>query len=150
MCICSRARATHCKTVLQNEQDKTLKTSLKKQSIMEHSGGLPKDTKPLRSCSGNRAMMLLKRHLGIKRRHSKYIMVIRLLQHSSSNSSWERLGCIARDMGTIIVLVLLAFSFIPRMSHHSITLPMSRFWDSATETLTPGDFPTDNKVESSA
>ena len=41
--------------------------------------------KQLRSCSGNRAKMLLKNHLGNKC-HSQYNKVIRLLQHSSANS----------------------------------------------------------------
>ena len=35
-------------------------------------------------------------------------------------------GCIERDLETIIVLVLLAFNFIPQRSHHSLTLPRSR------------------------
>ena len=35
-------------------------------------------------------------------------------------------GCIVRDLETIIVLVLLAFNFIPQKSHHSLTLPRSR------------------------
>ena len=35
-------------------------------------------------------------------------------------------GCIVRDLETIIVLVLLAFNFIPQRSHHSLTLPRSR------------------------
>ena len=47
--------------------------------------------------------------------------------------------CIVRDLETIIVLVLLAFNFIPQRSHHSLTLPTSRIRDSATATLTPGD-----------
>ena len=48
-------------------------------------------------------------------------------------------GCIVRDQETIIVFVLLAFKFIPQMSHHSLTLPRSRLRDSATVTPTPGD-----------
>ena len=56
----------------------------KKRCTMEHSPGLPQDTKSLRSCSGNRAKMLLKGHLGIKC-HSQYNKVIRLLQYSSVN-----------------------------------------------------------------
>ena len=64
---------------------KTPKASSKKRSIMEHLPGLPQATKPLRSCSGNRAKMLLKIHLGIKC-HSQYNKVIRLLQHSYANS----------------------------------------------------------------
>ena len=46
-------------------------------------------------------------------------------------------GCIVRDLETIIVLVLLAFNFIPQRSHHPLTLPRSRIRDSATATLTP-------------
>ena len=48
-------------------------------------------------------------------------------------------GCILRDLETIIVLVLLAFNFIPQRSHHSLTLPWSSIRDSATTTLMPGD-----------
>ena len=55
-----------------------------------------------------------------------------------------------RDLETIIVLVLLAFNFIPQKSHHSLTLPRSRSNDSAAVTLTAGDGTTDIKVESSA
>ena len=52
-----------------------------------------------------------------------------------------------RDLETIIVLVLLAFNFIPQRSHHSPTLPRSRVRDSATAGLTPGDGTTAIKVE---
>ena len=59
-----------------------------------HQDLIPEDSKPLRSCSGNREKMLLKSHLGIKC-YSQYIMVIRFLQHSSNNivngGDW---GCI--------------------------------------------------------
>ena len=41
-----------------------------------------------------------------------------------------------RDL--VIVLVLLAFKFIPEKPHHSLTLQRSRFRDSATATQTPG------------
>ena len=51
---------------------------------------------------------------------------------------------------TLIVLVLLAFNFIPQRSHHSLTLPRSRIRDYATATVTPGDGTTAIKVESSA
>ena len=77
--------------------------------------------------------MLLKSHLGIKC-HFQYIKVIRLLQHSSANivnaGDW---GCvvrdpdltwtIVRDLGTIIVLilVLLAFNLVPSV------FPIERF-----------------------
>ena len=79
------SRAPHSRTVLKNGQDKPHNASPKKQSIMEYLPGLPKDTKPLESCSGNRAKMFFKSHLGIKC-HSQYNKVIRLLQHSSANS----------------------------------------------------------------
>ena len=58
MCNCSRA--PHHRTVLQNGQDKTPKASPKKHYIMEYSPELPIDTKSMRSCSGNRAKMLIK------------------------------------------------------------------------------------------
>ena len=50
------------------------------------------------------------------------------------------------QLETIIVLVLLAFNFIPQRSHHSLTLPRSRIRDSATVTLTPGDDATAIKI----
>ena len=40
-----------------------------------------------------------------------------------------------RDLETIIILVLLAFNFIPQSSHLSLTLPRSRIRNSATVTL---------------
>ena len=55
-----------------------------------------------------------------------------------------------RDLETIIVLVLLAFNFIPQRSHHSLTLPRLWIRDSATATLMSGDVTTAIKVESSA
>ena len=66
--VCIGSRAPHCRTVLQNGQDKTPKASPKKQSIMEYLPGLPQVTKPLRRCSGNRAKMLLKSHLFVNKR----------------------------------------------------------------------------------
>ena len=42
------------------------------------------------------------------------------------------------DLETIIILVLLAFNFIPQRSHHSLTLPRSRIRDSSTANLTLG------------
>ena len=59
-------------------------------------------------------------------------------------------GCIVRVLESIIVLVSLAFNFIPQRSHHSLTLPRSRIRESATVTLTPGDGTIANKVDSSA
>ena len=47
-------------------------------------------------------------------------------------------GCIVSELETVMVLVVLAFNFIPQRSHHSLTLPRSRIRDSATVTLTPG------------
>ena len=59
-------------------------------------------------------------------------------------------GCIVRDLETIIVLVLLAFNFIPQLLHHAFTLTRSRFRDSAILSRAPGDGTTAIKVESSA
>ena len=58
---------------------------------MEHSPELPRGTKSLRSCSGNRAKMLLKGHLGIKC-HSQYNKAFGLLQYSPANSQSGWLG----------------------------------------------------------
>ena len=51
---------------LRNWQDRAPKAFPKKQYIMEYSSRLPQDTKSLRSCSGTRAKLLRKSHLGIK------------------------------------------------------------------------------------
>ena len=131
------------------DKDKTPKASPKKQSIMEYLPGLPQDTKPLRSCSGNGAKMLLKSQFGIKC-HSN------ITRSSDSFSTVTPIvnagdwGCIVRDLETIIVLVLLAFYFISQRSHHSPTFTRSRLRDSATATLWPGDGTTAIKLESSA
>ena len=50
-----------------------------------------------------------------------------------------------RNLETIIVLILLAFGFIPQRLHHSLTLPRSRLGDSASVTQTPGDDTTDRR-----
>ena len=105
------SRSPHCSTVLQNGQDITPKASPKMQSIMEYSPGLPKDTKPLRSCSGNRAKLLLESHPRIKC-HSQYHLVIRLLQYFPSIVNGGDQGFIMRDLETIMVFVLLSFSFM--------------------------------------
>ena len=54
------------------------------------------------------------------------------------------------DLETIIALVLFPFNFSAQWSHHSLTFPRSRFRNSATATLTPGNTRTAIKVESSA
>ena len=47
-------------------------------------------------------------------------------------------GCIVHDLETIVVLVLLAYNFIPQRSHHSLMRLTSRIRDAAIVTLTPG------------
>ena len=56
-------------------------------------------------------------------------------------------GCNVRVLETIIVLILLIFNFISQRSHHSLTLPRSRFRDSATLTQGPVDGRTAIKVD---
>ena len=96
-------------TILQNrtpnEQDKTPRASVKKQSIIKYSLGPPEDTKPLRNGSGNRAKMFLKSHLRIK------------FQPIVNVGDW---GCIVRDL--YIIIGIFACNFIPKRSHHSVTL----------------------------
>ena len=147
-CICVCSRAPHCMTLFQNEQDKTPRAPSKRQFIIEYSPGL-QDTKPLIAA------------LETERRcFSKFILESNVTSNISGSSDsistvpqivngGDR-GCILLDLKTIIVLVLLAFNFIPYMPHHSRTLPWSRIRDSATITLTPGDGTTVNEVESSA
>ena len=107
--VCLGSRAAHFRTVLRNWQEKTTKASSKKLSIMEHSAGLPQDTKSLRICFGNRAKMLLKGHLGIK------CLSRNIIRSSDSFSTVPPIvnggdwGCIVLDLETIIILVLLAF-----------------------------------------
>ena len=81
----------------------------------------------IRSCSGNQEQMLLKSHCGIKR-DSQYISSlsdkISTVPPIINMGDWV---CIVRDLKTILVLVLLAFNFIPQGSHHSLTLLRARF-----------------------
>ena len=69
-------------------------------------------TKLLRSCSGNRAKMLLESHLGIKC-HSHYNKVLRLLQHSNNFGppivNAGDLGCIVRSDAKKHVFFALCF-----------------------------------------
>ena len=83
-------------------------------------------------------MMLFKRHLGIKC-NSQYIEVIRLLSTVHPKVNAGDRGCIVCDLQTIMVIVSLTFNFICERLHHSLILPWSRFRDSATVTLTPGN-----------
>ena len=105
---------------------------------MEYSPGLPQDTKSLRSYSGDREKMLLKGHL-------KSNVTPNIFRSSDSFSTVPSMvnggewGYIVSDLETIIVLVLLAINFIPKMSHHAFTLTRSRFTESATVTRAPGD-----------
>ena len=59
-----------------------------------------------------------------------------------NGGDWE---CIVHNLETIIVLVLLAFKFHSKRSHHSLI----RIRDSATVTLKPGNDTTAIKVKSS-
>ena len=107
--------------------------------------GLPQDTKPLRSCSGNQAKMLLKNNL-------KSNLILNLTRSSDYFSTvppranpghW---GCIVGDHE--IILILLAYNFIPQRSHLLLTLTWS--WLREYATLKPGDGRTATKVELSA
>ena len=135
-CVCSRA--PHCRTVLQNWQHKTPKASPKKGSIIEHSPGLPRETKSLRSSSRTERKCFSNVILELK-------VTPNITRSSDSFSTVQIIvnevdfGSIVRDLETIIVLVLLAFNFIPQRSHHSLTLRRSRIREFATVTLTPGD-----------
>ena len=86
-----RSSSLRCVSAAEHETAEQYSNTPKKRSIMEHSPRLPQDTKTLRSCSGNRAKMLLKGHLWIKC-HSQNNKVIRFLQYSSANSQWGWLG----------------------------------------------------------
>ena len=107
------SRAPHCRTVLQNWQDKTPKASPKKRSIMEHSPGLLQDTKSLKNCSRSQAKMILKGHLESNvapniTRSSDSFSTVQLIVNGGD---W---GCIVRDLETIIV-----FLGVTRIQFHS-------------------------------
>ena len=73
MCVCSREPP--CKSVLENGQDKTQKASPKKRYIMEHSPGLPQDTKSLRSWQlWKPSEMLLKDHQTLSAQIRQWLM----------------------------------------------------------------------------
>ena len=79
---------------------------------MKYSAGLSQDTKPLRSCSGDRAKMLLKVILesNVNPNISRSIDFYSAVPPIVNEGDW---GCIVRDLETIILVVLLQFNFIP-------------------------------------
>ena len=134
-------------TTLQNSTPKwvgeNLEAYCRKRSIMEHSPGLPQDTKSLRSSSLNWVKVFLEWNvtLNTTRSSDSFSTVPPIV----NGEDW---GCIAHDLETIIVLVLLTFNFIPQKSHHLLTLTRSQIKESATVTLMPGYGTTAIQVES--
>ena len=120
-------------TILQNSTPK--RAELNRESISRGEtyhvtlAELPQDIKPVRSFSGNRAKMLLKSYLGIKC-HSQYFKVNRAFSTVPPIVNKSNWGCNVHDLGTIIVLVVLTFKFIPQRSHHPLTLLRSHIRDS--------------------
>ena len=123
-----------------NEQDKTPKASLISQEAIHH-GTLARTSsrfqvfekqlwKPSKNASQRSSLNQISPHKTIS---SDSFSTVPPIVHGSN---W---GCIERDLETIIVLVLLAFNFVPKRSQDSLTLPRSRIRNSATVTLTPGD-----------
>ena len=118
-CVSAGKHHTAEHYILQNGQDKTPKASSKKQSIMKYLPGLPQDTKYLRSCSGNRAKMLSNVLLesnvtpNIWKSSNSFSTVPSIVNMVTGNAL-----SIVGDLGTIRVLVLLAFYFIPQRSTH--------------------------------
>ena len=157
--VCIGSLAPQCRTVLQSRQDKTLIPSQKKRSIMEYPPGLPQDTKSLRSCSGNRAKMLL-------RGWNKMSLPIYQGRETPSAQFHQYLIRLPGDALCMTgALWCIAYwprpfammhcawprnQFFPQRSHHSPTQPRSQIMESATVTLPPGDGTTAIKVESSA
>ena len=107
--VCIGSRSPSCRTALHDEQDKTRKASPNEQ------WNTPQD---LICNSGNRTKILPKSHLGIKC-HSRYIMVIRLLQYSSL-IGW--LGVHCAWPGDYHCLSLTRSQLIKQRSRHSLTL----------------------------
>ena len=99
--------------------------------------------------TGNRAKVLLKGHLSIKR-YPKYNKVSRLLQHSSIYSQWGQLRMNCAWPGDYYSLSLTSIQFHPNSSHHTLTLFRSRSIDSETANLSPADGTTATRVKSSA
>ena len=68
---------------------------------MKYSAGLPQDTEPLGSYSGNRMKMLLKGHFS---KISRSTDSFRTVPPTDNGDEWYVIAC---DLETIIVLVLL-------------------------------------------
>ena len=130
--MCISSRASHCRTVLQNGHDK-IHQAYHKEAI--YHGILARNSstyqafekllwKPSEDASQKSSwnQMSLPIYQSIYQGHQEYITVPPIV----NLVDW---GCIVHDLETIIVLILLAFNFIPQRSHHSLTLPKSRFRD---------------------
>ena len=115
------SRAPHCRTVLQNRQDKTKEVS---QEVIYY-GTL------LRTSSRYQVFEKL-----LYRKQENIFSKVSLESNVTPNLTWSSdsfstvpsivnggdWGCIVRNLETIIDLVLLAFNLIPQRSHHSLTL----------------------------
>ena len=95
---------------------------------MEYPPGLPQDTKSLRSCSGDRAKMLLKGQLRIKC-HSQYIQTSDSFSTVPSMVNEDDWGCFVHDLETIIVFVyqmlLRWFGHVERMDEYHMARRVS-------------------------
>ena len=142
-------------TTQQNSSSKLVgqyprKATAKKRFSMEYLPGLPKKIpshreaalKTERRCF-SKVIMESNVTPNITRSSDYFIIVLPIV----NAGDW---GCIVRDLETIIILLLLAFNFIPQRSHHSLTSTRSQLRDSTTVTLMPEDGTTPIKVESSA
>ena len=128
--MCIGSRAPHCRTVLQNdEQDKIPKASPRSnlswntcQDFLKIPSLWEAALETERRCFSK---VILKSNVtpNITRSSDSISTVLPIV----NGGNW---GCILNDLETIIVLVI----FIPRRSHHSLTLPRSLIEDYATET----------------
>ena len=110
----SGSRAPHCRTVLTPKWAEQNPDSIThEQSIMKYSPRLPEDIKPLRSCSWKQSEDASQKS-SAKQMSFPIYQGHRLPHHSSPIINGGHLGCSARDLETVIVLVLLAFKFIPK------------------------------------
>ena len=115
---CESAEHHTAEQYYQDRQNKAPELSQMERPIMKYLPGLSHDTKPLSCCTGNRAKVLLKGHLNIKRHPNmtRSADSFSTVPPRVNGVDWR---WTVRDLETIIVLVLLAFSFISSQQRSS-------------------------------
>ena len=145
MRFCSRC--PNRRTVLQDWQNKTPKTSSDQVHISKYTPSPAHYTKFLSSKSCCSSQMRLKSELAINinTKDSKHLHIGQL-----SRSRGGKRGRTVSECETTVALVFQASISIPHLIHPSLILVRSRFSDSPMFTLSAGDGTVANRIESSA